>query len=167
MTAAPDAPDGPTTPSTKAARQAKIAALIAARPVRSQAELRRHLTQAGIDVTQPTLSKDLVELGAVKVRSESGAPVYAILDEAQSGPGQEARLARVCADLLLQADAAANLVVAHTPPGAAQYFASALDRAALPAVLGCVAGDDTILIVARTPTEATDLATQLLAHAER
>jgi transcriptional regulator of arginine metabolism len=156
-----------TTPPTKAARQAKIAALIEASPVGSQAELRRQLLDAGFDVTQPTLSKDLVELGAVKVRGASGAPVYAILDDSPAGPGGEARLARVCADLLLQADAAQNLVVAHTPPGAAQYFASALDRAALPTVLGCVAGDDTILIVTRTTEDATALATRLLAHATR
>jgi len=129
--------------------------------------LRRQLVAAGFDVTQPTLSKDLVELGAVKVRGDAGTPVYAILDEAQAGPGQEARLARVCAELLLQADAAVNLVVAHTPPGAAQYFASAVDRAALAAVLGCVAGDDTVLIVARSEAEAAALATQLLAHAGR
>jgi transcriptional regulator of arginine metabolism len=157
----------PSLPPTKAARQAKIAALIEAAPVGSQAELRRLLTEAGFAVTQPTLSKDLVELGAVKVRGAAGGAVYAILDEAQAGPGQEARLARVCADLLLQADAAQNLVVAHTPPGAAQYFASALDRAGMAGVLGCVAGDDTIMIVSRSAPEAAALAAQLLGYAAR
>jgi transcriptional regulator of arginine metabolism len=152
----------PAAPQTKAARQARIAALIAAAPIASQAELRRRLQAAGHDVTQPTLSKDLVELGAVKVRGEAGAPVYAILDEPWSGPSQDARLARACSDLLLQADAAQNLVVAHTPPGAAQYFASILDRAAPPDVLGSIAGDDTILIVTRDAAAATALADRLL-----
>jgi len=157
----------PSLPPTKAARHAKIAALIEADPVGSQAELGRRLAAAGFEVTQPTLSKDLVELGAVKVRGADGGAVYAILEEPQAGPGQEARLARVCSDLLLQADAAQNLVVAHTPPGAAQYVASALDRAGLPAVLGCVAGDDTLLVVTRTEKDARALATRLLSHATR
>lgn len=157
----------PVQPFSKASRQAKIAALIGSESIASQADLRRRLAEAGYEVTQPTLSKDLVEIGALKVRGAAGTPVYAILDEPSSGPDQEARLARLCGELLLQADAALNLVVAHTPPGAAQYFALSLDRAALPTVLGCVAGDDTVFVATRDVTAATELADRLLDYARR
>ncbi|MDR0415815.1 MAG: arginine repressor [Propionibacteriaceae bacterium] len=159
-------PSRPAAPPTKVSRQAKIAALIEAEAIASQADLRRRLVEEGFAVTQPTLSKDLVEIGAVKVRGASGAPVYALLDGPSAGPNQAARLARLCGEVLLQADAAANLVVARTPPGAAQYLALALDRAALPGVLGCVAGDDTIFIAARDAGTAASLAERLLAYAQ-
>jgi transcriptional regulator of arginine metabolism len=155
------------TPQTKAARQAQIAALIGAEVITSQADLRERLAAAGFVVTQPTLSKDLVEIGAIKVRGAQGTPVYALLDEPTAGPDQEARLARLCGEILLQADAAHNLVVAHTPPGAAQYLALALDRTALPSVLGCVAGDDTLFIATPDAASAADLAGRLLDYAGR
>lgn len=142
-------------PPTRAARHARILATLTRTPVRSQAELARMLAAEGIDVTQTTLSRDLEELGAVKVRTPAGA-VYAVpgegADRVPRPPGQTdpaGRLARLVAELLISADSSANLVVARTPPGAAQFLASAVDHAELPAVLGTIAGDDTVLLVAR------------------
>ncbi len=148
----------------RARRHARIAALLATRTVTSQAELRRLLADEGVEVTQPTLSKDLVELRAVRVRQADGAAAYAIPDEGVfDHPGAWARLGRLCTELLVSAEASANLVVARTPPGAAQYLASALDKAAWTEVLGCVAGDDTVLVVTRDPAGGAAVAEQLMA----
>jgi len=162
-----------TLPATKAARHARIADLLVRRPVRSQGELAKLLADEGLVVTQATLSRDLDELGAVKVRHPGGGLVYAV-------PGDEAtavavvngaeptttRLARLCEELLVAAEASANLVIAKTPPGGAQLLASALDRAAWPEVLGTVAGDDTVLVICRHVTGGDRLARRLLDLAE-
>ena len=105
--------------------------------MRSQTELAELLAGDGVEVTQATLSRDLVELGAVKVRAASGALVYAVPAEggdrtpraASESAGLEGRLGRLCGELLVTAEASANLVVLRTPPGAAQYLASAIDQA--------------------------------------
>jgi transcriptional regulator of arginine metabolism len=144
-----------------------VAALVSSGQVANQTQLRRRLAQAGCEATQPTLSRDLVELGAVKVRGPDGAAVYAILDETAAGPSDRARLVRLCQELLLAAEASANLVVLRTPPGAAQFFASAVDRADLSQVLGCVAGDDTVLAVTRDPLGGAEVAELFLEYARR
>lgn len=192
-------------PMTKAARHAQIAAILshADPPVRSQEELADLLAQRGARVTQATLSRDLEELGAVRLRGAGGMLVYALPGEPggpgsrpgglpdgangghtgqPSGPGDgpgpgpgdglangdgAAPLVRVAAELLLAAEASANLVVLRTPAGAAQFLASVLDHANLPAVLGTVAGDDTVLVISRDPAGGDDLARALLALAER
>ena len=194
-------------PMTKAARHAQIAAILshADPPVRSQEELADRLAQRGARVTQATLSRDLEELGAVRLRAAGGMLVYALPGEPggpgsrpgglpdgandgtggqPSGPGDgpgpgdgltygltnsdgAAPLARMAAELLLAAEASANLVVLRTPAGAAQFLASVLDHANLPAVLGTVAGDDTVLVISRDPAGGDDLARALLALAER
>ncbi|MDR1214193.1 MAG: arginine repressor [Propionibacteriaceae bacterium] len=161
------AADKPEGGASKAARRAMVAALVGSGQVASQAQLGRLLAQAGCETTQSTLSRDLVELGAVKVRGPDGTPVYAILDETAAGPSDQARLARLCQELLLAGEASANLVVLRTPPGAAQYFASAIDRADLSQVLGCVAGDDTVLVVTRDPSGGAAVAERLLEYARR
>ena len=147
-------------PATKAARQARIVALLTSAPVRSQTELADLLAADEVVVTQATLSRDLVELRARKVRTGDGM-VYVLPDEGerpdpQAGdPGlSAARLARLCNDLLITAEASGPLVVLRTPPGAAQFLASAIDRSVVPGVLGTVAGDDTVLVVAREPDDA-------------
>jgi len=139
----------PAAPLTKRARHARLAALIAATPVRSQTELARLLAAEGVRVTQATLSRDLEELGATKVRGQDGTLVYAV--DPGLAPAETVRLplSRLCEDLLVSAEANGDLVVLRTPPGAAQLFASALDRAALPEVMGTIAGDDTVLVVCR------------------
>jgi transcriptional regulator of arginine metabolism len=160
------------TAGTKAARQRTIVDLVWRHEVRSQNELADLLAGEGFAVTQATLSRDLVELGAVKVRAGSGL-VYALPGEGGdrspvAGVGREqldARLARLCEELLVSAEASANLVVLRTPPGAAQFLASAIDASVVPAVLGTIAGDDTVLVVTREPDGGRAVAERLLAIA--
>jgi transcriptional regulator of arginine metabolism len=152
---------------TKTARQAKIIALLEQQQVRSQAELAELLAADGVQVNQGTLSRDLVEVGAVRVRGHSGHLVYAVPgDGGDRTPhvGEfttfEGRLARVCSEVMVSAEASANLVVLRTPPGAAQYFASAIDRVGWDAILGTIAGDDTILVITREPAGGAAIAQQ-------
>jgi len=142
---------------SKAARQAAVIRAVTRTAVRSQAQLAEVLARDGFEVTQATLSRDLDELGAVRVRHGDHGLVYAVPGEggdvapvaAVDEDTRDARLARRCAELLLSADASGNLVIIRTPPGAAQFLASALDQAIRPDVLGTIAGDDTMLVVAR------------------
>jgi len=147
---------------TRAGRQARIVALLAARAVHSQGELAALLAEDGIDVTQATLSRDLEELGAVKLRgADGGGGVYVVPEDGspvRGVCGGTERLSRLLGDLLVSTDASANLAVLRTPPGAAHYLASAIDRAALPEVVGTIAGDDTIFVVAREPVSGAQLA---------
>jgi transcriptional regulator of arginine metabolism len=152
-------------PRSRAARQARIVELITQRAVHSQSELLALLEAEGIGSTQATLSRDLDELGAVKLRgADGGVPVYVIPDDGSPVRGIEggtARLARLLGELLVSADASGNLAVLRTPPGAAHYLASALDRAALHDVVGTIAGDDTLLVVAREPLTGAELVARL------
>ena len=177
-----------TTPLTKTARHARIADILAREQVRSQEELADLLERyAGVHVTQATLSRDLDELGIVRLRS-GGALVYSLPEE-PGGPGShpggtgarvagstgvpgsesphDARLARYLGELMTSAEASANLVVLRTPAGAAQFLASVIDHAALPEVLGTVAGDDTVLLIARDQAGGDALAADFLRHANR
>jgi transcriptional regulator of arginine metabolism len=155
--------------STGASRRARIVELVTNRVVHSQTELAALLAGEGIEVTQATLSRDLDELGAVKLRGvDGGAPMYVIPEDGSPVRGMvggTARLARVLAELLVSVDASANLTVLRTPPGAAHFVASALDRAALTDVVGTVAGDDSILVVAREPLTGAQLAQRIMALA--
>jgi transcriptional regulator of arginine metabolism len=158
-----------TGPSTKAARHARIVELVRGRPVRSQTELAELLAAEGAPVTQATLSRDLEELGAVKIRGADGSASYLIPEDGNPvlRPAEEApaRLVRLLRELLTSADASGNLAVLRTPPGAAQFLASALDRSGLPEVVGTIAGDDTILVVAREPVGGAGLAKLLMTWA--
>lgn len=162
------------TPVTKAARQALIVELLTGNLVKSQPELAELLRGRGLHVTQATLSRDLVEIAAVKVRLASGALVYAVPAEGGNRApvaGESAvatqRLSKLCSELLVSAEASNNLVVLRTPPGAAQFLASAIDRAELPGVLGSIGGDDTILVIGRESTTGTELALRFTALADR
>ena len=160
------------TPMTKNARQRSIVDLLEHHDVRSQSELAELLSERGVHVTQATLSRDLVELDAVKIRTSEGALVYAVPAEggdrrpatARETAAAGTRLARLCAELLVSAEATGNLVVLRTPPGAAQLLASAFDRAELTGVLGCIGGDDTVLVIGRD-ADGDALARRLLALA--
>jgi len=228
----------PASPATKAARQATIAAILSREQVHSQEQLSALLDRyAGMHVAQATLSRDLDELGVVRLRAADGSLMYA-LPEVPGGPGSrpgtglhfpertapslqpsaqpgpvagrpaappsgtpggsaapadtaangttgvadpaapeppgsvggsviQARLARYLKELLTSAEASANLVVLRTPAGAAQFLASVIDHAALPAVLGTVAGDDTVLVISRDPAGGEALAAEFRALAER
>jgi transcriptional regulator of arginine metabolism len=160
-------------PVTKRARQHKIVDLLESTPIRSQGELAERLAAAGVSVTQATLSRDLLDLDAVKIRTADGTLVYAVPAEggdrtpvlARASTASGTRLNRLAAELLVAADSSGNLVVLRTPPGAAQLLASALDKAELPDVLGTIAGDDTVLVIGREPDGDT-LARRLLDLAE-
>jgi transcriptional regulator of arginine metabolism len=160
-----------TTALTRSARQARIRELIEVQPVTSQTQLAALLAEGGIEVTQATLSRDLEELGAVKLRGSDGAPASYVLppENAPLRPAQAApaRLTRLLGDLLTSAEGSANLAVVRTPPGAAQFLASAIDKVGLPDVLGTIAGDDTLLVVSRRPDGGAALADRLRAMAER
>jgi len=155
---------------TRTARQGRIVELVSQRAIRSQSELAKTLAMEGIDVTQATLSRDLDELGAVKLRgADGGAPVYVIPEDGSPVRGVQggtSRLARVLGELLVSVDHSTNLAVLRTPPGAAQFLASALDRAALNDIVGTIAGDDTIIVVAREPLTGADLAERISSLAE-
>jgi transcriptional regulator of arginine metabolism len=150
-----------TGPVTRAGRHARIVELIRDKAIRSQTELAELLAGEGVQVTQATLSRDLEELGAVKV---SGA--YLIPEDGKrplretTGQGP-ARLLRLLRELLTGVDASGNIAVLRTPPGAAQFLASALDRSGLTDVVGTIAGDDTILVVTRDATGGKALADKL------
>jgi transcriptional regulator of arginine metabolism len=224
----------PTAPATKAARQSQIVAILSREQVHSQEQLAGLLTQyTGMQVAQATLSRDLDELGVVRLRAADGTLVYALpgdpggpgsrpgtgldpqnfpersrvspgssvpaasADDAGagaadgtqaghagpagpagqarpaglSGPagpvsGASTRLTRYLKELLTSAEASANLVVLRTPAGAAQFLASAIDHAALPAILGTVAGDDTVLVISRDPAGGDQLAAEFRRLAE-
>ena len=200
----------PLAPATKAARQARIAAILAMEQVHSQEQLAVLLDRyAGMHVAQATLSRDLDEIGVVRLRAADGSLVYALPGE-PGGPGSRAgigldfpertqpsltppappaaeaasepappvtehpeppassaRLAKYLKELLTSTEASANLVVLRTPAGAAQFLASVIDHAAWPAVLGTVAGDDTVLVIARDPSGGDALAADFRRLAER
>ncbi|MEN3541112.1 arginine repressor [Microbispora sp. ZYX-F-249] len=169
-----------TIPLTKAARHARIVELLTRHKVRSQPELAKLLAEQGVEVTQATLSRDLDELGALKLRADDGTLVYALPGEgggriplyrtgATNGlpENPDARLRRIAEELLVSAEASANLVILRTPPGAAQFLASAIDHAGWESILGTVAGDDTILVISRDPTGGQGLAESLLNLATR
>jgi len=161
-------------PTTKNARHQLIIELVSTQEVHSQGELAVLLAENGVRVTQATLSRDLVELEAVKVRSATGTLVYAVPAEGGDRTPQaptdtaagRARLARLCSELLVSADASANLVVLRTPPGAAQFLASAFDKAEFADVLGTIAGDDTVLVIGREPAGGDELARRFLDMAD-
>lgn len=214
----------PASPATKAARQARIATILSREQVHSQEQLATLLDRyAGMHVAQATLSRDLDELGVVRLRAADGSLVYALPEE-PGGPGSRpgtgldyperilptaqpsaapgtpagqpagepaaelpepgtpapaengrpqaalavtSRLARYLKELLTSAEASANLVVLRTPAGAAQFLASVIDHAAWPAILGTVAGDDTVLVISRDPAGGEALAAELRHLAER
>ena len=118
---------------SKAQRQHRIGILLAEHAVTSQGRLVELLEAEGVVATQATVSRDLEEVGAVKVRVPGGETVYAIPE--------------LLADWVVEVRSSANLVILRTPPGSAHVVASALDRSGLPDVLGTVAGDDTMIVV--------------------
>lgn len=153
-------------PATKPARQARIAELIAEHVVESQAQLLELLSVEGHSTTQATLSRDLEEIGAHKSRMETGQFRYVVAQDRIAAPMSAARLGRLVSELLTGIDVAQNLIVLRTPPGAASFLASAIDRAGLTDVVGTIAGDDTILVVVRSASRAQPLADELRALSE-
>jgi transcriptional regulator of arginine metabolism len=161
-------------PATKAARQQLIIDLLGRHTVRSQGELTVLLDSHGVTATASTVSRDLVELDAVRVRHSDGSLVYAVPAEggdrtprsAESTEAAQMRLQRLARDVLVSADSTGNLVVLRTPPGAAQYLASTIDHTAQPDLLGTIAGDDTVMLIVRAADGGAEVARRFLALAD-
>lgn len=163
--------------NSRRSRHQRIADLLGKHKVRSQSALAELLVAEGFSVTQATLSRDLDELGAMRIRDSDGALIYALRSEGGDGAPRpatdsgelETRLRRLLGELLVTAEGSANLVVLRTPPGAAQFLASALDHAdrhgVTAGVMGTIAGDDTVLVICRDPLGGPELAKRLSAAA--
>jgi transcriptional regulator of arginine metabolism len=145
----------------KPQRQHRISQLLEGRAVTSQVQLVELLEEQGIEATQATVSRDLEEMGAVKVRVPGGETVYAIPELPKERMAPEEHLRRVLGEWAVEVAHSANLVVVRTPPGSAHVVGSALDRTAMPEIVGTVAGDDTVLIVATERVGGAKLAKRL------
>lgn len=166
-------------PPTKAARHARIVEMLGRTTVHSQSELLELLASDGFSVTQATLSRDLDEIGAVRLRGAGGGFVYVVprdgdaavgrpsSDRFESASAAHARLIRMAAELVVSVRASGNLVVAKTPPGGAHLLAGAIDHADIATIIGTVAGDDTVLCICRDVDGGSDVAEQLLRLADR
>jgi transcriptional regulator of arginine metabolism len=146
---------------TKPQRQHRITKLLESKAVSSQAHLVELLAADGVDATQTTVSRDLEELGAVKVRLPGGDTAYALPELPSHQVAPEDHLRRVLGEWVVEADHSANLIVLRTPPGSAHVVGSALDRSGFPGIIGTVAGDDTVLVVASEATGGAAVARQL------
>lgn len=147
--------------SSKQQRQQMIVKIIASHNVSSQPELQKLLARNQVDATQATISRDLEELGAVKVRVAGGEPKYAIPEFEPQRVAPSDQLRRVVGEWVAEVTHSGNLVVVRTPPGCAHVVASALDRGGMKGLIGTVAGDDTVLCVASEQVGGRRLASQL------
>jgi len=146
---------------TKHQRQHRITRLLEASAVGSQSHLVELLAAEGIEATQTTVSRDLEELGAVKVRLPGGDTAYALPELPSHQVAPEDHLKRVLGEWVVEADHSGNLIVLRTPPGSAHVVGSALDRSGFAGVIGTVAGDDTVLVVASEAEGGTAVARRL------
>jgi len=142
----------------KAQRQHAVEGLLSTNSVVSQSQLVDLLDAGGFEATQATVSRDLEELGAVKVRVPGGDSIYAIPELPHQRAVPQDHLRRVFSDWVVDVASNEPILILRTPPGSAHVVASALDRSARPDVAGTVAGDDTILVVAAPGVVAQDLA---------
>ncbi|MHB1969770.1 MAG: arginine repressor [Acidimicrobiales bacterium] len=145
---------------TKAQRQHRIAAMIDREVISTAAQIVARLHEEGISATQATVTRDLQELGTVKIRDEHGVRRIVMAASPKLAPAPLDHLRRVMGEWVVTVEHSANVIVVRTPPGCAHVVASALDRSALPGVLGSVAGDDTILVVAADADGGEDLSAQ-------
>jgi transcriptional regulator of arginine metabolism len=143
-------------------RQGAILRLVSERELSTQSDVVEALRNEGLDAVQATVSRDIAQLGLVKVRGESGRLVYA-----HPGAADLDRLGELTAALrrwVVGIEPAGSLVVLRTPPGCANAVGIAFDDAMLPEVAGCIAGDDTIFLAPREGTTAPELVEQLRHH---
>ncbi|MEY4362226.1 MAG: arginine repressor [Actinomycetota bacterium] len=147
--------------AAKTQRQQKIAELIGKHAVSNQPQVVKLLAKAGIVATQATVSRDLEDLGAVKVRVPGGESVYAIPEFAPARLAPEDQLRRVMGEWVAEVKSSGPMVVVRTPPGCAHVVASALDRSGLKGLIGTVAGDDTIFCIADESLGGAKLAAHL------
>ena len=145
----------------RAERHAAIQRLIREEPVSTQTELAEALRRQGHDVVQTTVSRDIHELGLIKVRHASGRLVYAFPEDAT---GFDQYVADALARWALTVEPSGNLVVVTTPYGYAQALAQAIDVAHHPHIAGTVAGENTVLLISREPTTGAELADEIRAQ---
>lgn len=136
--------------TTKVQRQTTITRLVSEHQVTNQPELIELLSSEGIDATQATVSRDLDDIGAVKVRVPGGHSVYAIPEFEPDRLAPVDQLRRVMGEWVADVACSGNIVVLRTPPGCAHVVASALDRSRIAGLLGTVAGDDTLMCISAT-----------------
>lgn len=141
------------------ARRAKAISLIKAGVVHSQSDLVKLLKKAGFAVTQATASRDLEEVGAVRSRNSAGELIYQI---GTTSDGAISKSMPLPSDLILSVEPSGNLAVVRTPPGGAQFLASALDNSGIKSIIGTIAGDDTVLVISKKSNGGADLAKELL-----
>ena len=141
-------------------RQRLISELLRSRPVASQEALLASLRHEGFDVTQATVSRDLDQLGAVKLR-RGGVTSYTLPDEMGASARSEQRLRAILSEWVRSVEAVGQLVVIRTPPGSAHLVGVAIDQAQLTDVAGTICGDDTIFLAVRDPARAEAVAVQL------
>ena len=146
---------------TKNQRQHVVAKLLSQHAVASQEQLVALLAEEGVAATQATVSRDLDDLGAIKVRAAAGETVYAIPELPKDQRAPEDHLRRALGDWVVEVASSGNMVVLRTPPGTANVVGSALDRSGLPEVLGTVAGDDTLFVVVAEGRTGAQVADQL------
>lgn len=146
---------------SKVQRQHRVARLLAEHAVTSQGQLVELLAADGVTATQATVSRDLEDMGAIKVRVAGGETVYAVPELPSDQRAPESHLRRVFSEWVVQVAHSANLVVLRTPPGSAHVVASALDRSGWDDVLGTVAGDDTLVVIVAEGVNGSDMAARL------
>ena len=157
-------------PQTKTARREVIRDILAHSSIGSQEQLRAGLAARGIDVTQATLSRDLMDMRATKIRNASGVLMYSVPEvgggQTHEGEAANVRLARWCQSLLVTSVRIGHQLVLRTPVGAANLLGSALDAVRMEGVAGTLAGDDTLLVICRSEVEAESVETVLMTLAE-
>jgi transcriptional regulator of arginine metabolism len=144
--------------NTVSARRSAAITAIATGRIHSQEDLVQALKKAGYQVTQATASRDIEEIGAVRIRNQKGEMVYAISEDSDSSMARSMPLPQ---ELILSVDSSGN----RTPPGGAQLLASSLDHSGIKEIIGTIAGDDTVLVVSKSATGGNALARELLAFA--
>jgi transcriptional regulator of arginine metabolism len=147
------------TAATPTRRRKLIAELIRSEPLASQEEVSARLAAHGLQVNQATVSRDLDQLGAVKVK-RAGGTSYAMPDQLGDNDWAARRLQRILFEWVQSVEAAGNLVVLRTPPGSAHLVGLAIDQAQLPEIAGTICGDDTLFLAVRDPHSAGDIATR-------
>jgi transcriptional regulator of arginine metabolism len=140
-------------------RQGAIRRLVREQPISTQTELAEALRAAGHDVVQTTVSRDIRELGLVKTRAASGRLVYTLPEDA-APPNLGPSFRRTA----LSVESSGNLVLVTTPYGYANALCEEIDRAGHPRILGTIAGENTILIVAREGVPGSELRDELRAY---
>ncbi|NNL71559.1 MAG: arginine repressor [Acidimicrobiia bacterium] len=150
-----------TTGLSKLQRQYRIAAYLEREPVTSQARIVELLAADGVEATQATVSRDLDEMGAVKSRLPGGDVAYVVPAQPQDQVAPAEHLRRVCREWVAAVDYSANVVVVRTPPGSAHMVGSAIDRAGWRDIIGTVAGDDTLLVIAAEHSSGESVSSEL------